>query len=311
MSKLLDKLHARTLEQIFIENRIYKRIEEERTTAAISAAVHSGLKPFAKEIGRAVSEEDIEVLLRIPIRRISRYDIERAQKEMREMNARIKEIKHHLAHITDYAIGFLERLIDRYKHIYPRTTQIVSFTATDVREAAQRNLKLRYDKNSGYLGHEVNGNVLFDVSDYDRILIVRKSGAYSVVSTPDKMFVDKGMLFCSLMDKDDAEERVFSIIYKDESGVPYIKRCKIDKFILNKGYTLVPEGCTVLKLTVESSRSFVVEYKPKPRVRVLEEEFKIEDFLVKGVKASGVRLANREVKSVKYSNTSQDEGKES
>jgi topoisomerase IV subunit A len=166
----------------------------------------------------------------------------------------------------------------------------------DVREAAQRNLKMRYDRDTGYLGHAVNGNVLFDVSAYDRILVIRKSGAYSVVDAPDKLFVDKGMLHCGFVDKD----LVFSIVYRDNStGYPYLKRCRIDKFILNKGYSIIPDNCTVLKLSTEEGQFVQCEYKPKPRLKVLEETFAISDFLVKGVKAGGVRLANKEVKSVK------------
>ncbi len=148
------------------------------------------------------------------------------------------------------------------------------------------------------MGYEVNGNVLFDVSNYDRVLVIRKSGVYSVVDAPDKLFVDKGMLYCGLVDKD----LVFNIVYREESTkFPFLKRCKIEQFILNKGYSIVPEGCTVLKLTIDSDSIITAEYKPKPRLKVLEETFIIKDFLVKGVKAGGVRLANKEIKYVKFS----------
>lgn len=294
--KLKDKLHAKTLEQIFIENRIYKRIEEMKTADTVVKAVLDGFKPFAKEIRREVTVEDVETLLKIPIRRISAYDINRARKEMQEINNRLKEIKESLAAIIDFAIGFLENLIAKYGEQYKRKTELVSLKKVDVREAAQRNLKMRYDRDTGYLGHTVNGNVLFDVSAYDRILVIRKSGAYSVVDAPDKLFVDKGMLHCGFVDKD----LVFSIVYRDNTtGYPYLKRCRIDKFILNKGYSIIPDNCTVLKLSTEEGQFVQCEYKPKPRLKVLEETFAISDFLVKGVKAGGVRLANKEVKSVK------------
>ncbi len=296
--KLKDKLHAKTLEQIFIENRIYKKIEEKTTAEAVVKAVFDGLEPFKSQIRREVTDEDVETLLKIPIRRISLYDINRAKKEMREIEDRLKEIRAALGAIIDYAVEFLERLIDKYKKDYPRRTELVSFKKVDVREAAQRNLKLRYDRDTGYLGHEVNGNTLFDVSLYDRILVIRKSGAYSVIDVPDKLFVDKGMLYCGLVDKD----LVFNVIYRDdETKFPYIKRCKIEQFILNKGYMLVPDNCTVLKLTTDSDGVITCEYKPKPRLKVLEETFFIKDFLVKGVKAGGVRLANKELKGVKLS----------
>jgi topoisomerase-4 subunit A len=226
------------------------------------------------------------------------YDINRAKKEIREIEDRLKQIQEHLRAIIDYAISFLEQLIEKYRSSYPRKTELVSLKKVDVRDAAQRNLKLRYDKDTGYLGYEVNGNVLFDVSNYDRILIIRKSGIYSVVDAPDKLFVDKGMFYCGLVDKD----MVFNIVYREEiTKFPFLKRCKIEQFILNKGYSIVPENCTVMKLSTDSDSIISLEYKPKPRLKVLEETFITKDFLVKGVKASGVRLANKEVKSVKMS----------
>lgn len=303
--KLKDKLHARTLEQIFIENRIYKKIEDKKSADGVTKAVFDGLKPFDAEIKREVTQEDVETLLKIPIRRISMYDINRAKKEMDEINARLKQIRTHLLTINDYAISFLNGLIEKYRDQYPRRTELISFEKVDVREAAQRNLKLRYDKSTGYLGYEVNGNSMLDVSVYDRILVIRKTGTYSVIDVPDKLFVDRGMLYCGLMEKETAENTIFNVVYKNnKTGAPFLKRCKIEKYILNKGYSIVPEGCTPLKLTTDSDQQVVVDYKPKPRVRVLQETFSISDFLVKGVKASGVRLANREVKSAKFSKDS-------
>lgn len=299
--KLKDKLHAKTLEQIFIENRIYKQIEDKTTADAVVQAVFDGLKPFAKQIRREVTRDDIDTLLRIHIRRISAYDINRAKKEMQEINARLKEIKHHLAHIVEYTTSFLQGLIEKFGSIHTRKTELISFEKVDVREAAQRNLKLRYDRDSGYLGYEVNGNVLFDVSQYDRVLTIRKTGAYSVTNVPEKAFVDKGMLYCGFADKETLSETTFTLVYKDnKTGNPYIKRCKIEQFILNRGYSIVPDNSTPVKLTTATSGTVEVEYKPKPRVRVLNESFKIEDFLVKGVKARGVRLANRELKSARF-----------
>ncbi|MDG5813532.1 DNA topoisomerase IV subunit A [Chitinispirillales bacterium ANBcel5] len=296
--KLNDKLHAKTLEQIFIENRIYKKIEQKTTAKDVTEAVHKGLKPFQNQIKREVTDEDVETLLKIPIRRISAYDIKRAQKEMRDIRRRLREIKKHLAAIVDYAISFLEDLIEKYGKQFPRRTKLMSFKKVDVREAAQRNLKLRYEKDTGYLGYQVNGNVLFDVSQYDRVLVIRKSGAYSVMDVPDKLFVDKGMLYCGFVDKD----LVFNVIYRDnKTKLPYLKRCKIDKFILNRGYQLVPDKCTILKLTTDSKAVVTLQYKPKPRLKVLDETFMLNDYQVKGCKAAGVRLANKEIKSVKIS----------
>jgi topoisomerase-4 subunit A len=299
--QLKDKLHARTLEQIFIENRIYKKIEDKASAQGVTDAVLKGLEPFAGEIKREVTVEDVETLLKIPIRRISLYDINKAKREMQEIKGRLAEIRKHLGAITEYAVGFLEKVIEKYGERFPRKTELISFTKVDVREAAQRNLKLRYDRDTGYIGYGVNGNVLFDVSPYDRLLIIRKSGAYSVCDAPDKMFVDKGMLYCGYADKDTLAKVVFSVVFRDnETGFPYLKRCKVEQFILNKGYSIVPDNSTPLKLTIHEAAELLVEYKPLPRIRVLEETFKVKDYLIKGVKAGGVRLAAREIKSAKF-----------
>jgi topoisomerase-4 subunit A len=117
-----------------------------------------------------------------------------------------------------------------------------------------------------------------------------------VVNAPDKLFVDKGMFYCGFINKD----TVFTVVYKHPgSGYPFIKRCKIEQFILQKAYSLVPEGAVVQLFTTELDGEILAEYKPKPRLRVLEETFPLQNYLVKGVKAQGVRLANKEAKSVK------------
>ena len=295
--RLTARHHAKTLEQIFIENRIYKSIEEETTSEDVYRAVFDGLEHFKENIRAEVSREDVDNLLKIPIRRISLYDINKAQEEMQEIRRRLREVRANLRGIQAYAIGFVEGIIEKYRVDHPRKTRIASIQKVDVREAAQRNLKLRYDRNTGYLGHQVNGTALFDVSPYDRVLVIRKSGTYSVVDAPEKLFVDKGMLFCGFV----VEGRVYNIFYRENrTGYLYVKRCRIDKFIVNRGYELAPEGCRILKLTTDSSRTVRAHFKPKPRVRITEEDFAIADYPVRGNRARGIRLANREVQSVKF-----------
>jgi topoisomerase-4 subunit A len=298
--KLKDKMHARTLEQIFIQERIYKKIEEMTTKKAVFQAVMDGFDPFLKKIRRDISTEDVDHLLGIVIRRISLYDINKAKKEMREIRERLKEIKQHLANITDYAVGFLEtNIIEKYRDAYPRLTEIMSIEKVDVREAAQRNLKLHYDREAGYLGYSGNGNVLFDVSQYDRVLVIRKTGTYSVIDVPERLFVDKGMLYCGFVDAETSEKTIFTVVHKNEKGHLYVKRCRIEKYILNKGYSIVPENCTVIKLTTDRDLSITVTYKPLARIRLLQETFRLADYAVKGVKARGVRLSTKEVKSIR------------
>ncbi len=294
--ELADEIHARTLERIFIEERVYKAIERMRTQEAVRKAVIDGLAPFAKEIRREVTEEDVERLLKIPIRRISLYDIERAKAEMARLLERLKEVKYHLAHLTDYAVGFLTGVMKRLEPEWKRKTEVAGFRKVDVKEAARRDVALRYDGQTGYLGTSVStGDSLFDVSPYDKVLAVRRNGIYTVFPVPERAFVDQGLLYCGLAEKELLADVVFTLVYRDAgTGHPHIKRCQIDAWILNKDYQLVPEGDQILCFTTLPQGTLTVKYAPKPKTRVLQEKFKIEDFGVKGLKARGVRLAHRE-----------------
>jgi topoisomerase IV subunit A len=298
--ELEDRLHARTLERIFVEERIYKAIEQMKTEATVKSAVLKGLKPFSQEIKREVTEEDLERLLKIPIRRISLYDINRARAEMEEIKAKIKEIDRNLKGIVDYAVSYLEGVLKRTEACQGRKTDIVQFHKVDVKGAALRNLSLRYDPNTGYLGTAVSsGQEMLQVSSFDRVLVIRRTGVYTVTDAPEKLFVDKGLKFAGLAEKDILSSIVFTLVYRDpDTGYPCIKRCKIEAFILNKDYLLIPDGGEVLALGMGDHYKFVVNYVEKPRIKKRAEEFRAKDFLVKGLKANGVRLAPREVESV-------------
>jgi topoisomerase-4 subunit A len=302
--QLRDRLHARTLEQIFIEERIYKRIENKKTSEGVIKAVITGFEPFKSQIKREVTREDVERLLKIPIRRISLYDIEKAKKEMQEIRERLKEVAHHLKNIVDYAVDRLGDIKAAVPAGIQRRTEVKSFQKVDIREVAQRNLKLRYDEATGYLGYGISsGKVLFDVSDLDKVLIVRKGGLYSVVPVPEKIFVDKDMIHCCLADKDELEKYEYTYVYSQkDTKYPYIKRFLIDKYITGRSYDLLPEGAKLLCATVETKKGIKVEYKKKPKTRKISEVFAIADYEIKGQKAQGVRLAKREAVSARVSN---------
>ena len=138
--ELLDEIHARTLERIFIEERIYKKIESQKTQETVYQAVFEGLKPFSKEIGREVIRDDIERLLKIPIRRISLYDIEKAREEMKRLETRLAEVNKHLKELVAYAIEFLKGMVKKLEAAWPRRTKIESFSKVDAKEVARRDI---------------------------------------------------------------------------------------------------------------------------------------------------------------------------
>jgi topoisomerase-4 subunit A len=302
-SHLFDKLHARTLERIFIEERIYKRIEQKRSAEAVEKAVITGFEPFSDQLIRPVESDDVERLLKIPIRRISLFDIERNRQEIDLINDQLKQVAYRLDHLVEYALEYLAELrgmLDDGTH--KRKTVIKSFDIVDVKEVAVRDLSLKYDPTTGYLGYNVkSGNTMLLVSTYDRILIIQKTGTYFVCDAPDKLFVGKGLLHCGFADKAELSQIVFTVIYQEKtSKFLFLKRCQITQFILNRTYELLPEGnYRLLKLSTFPNAELTATYKPARNIKILEEKFYFSDYLIKGVKASGVRIAVKEVASLK------------
>lgn len=313
---LTEELHQRTLERIFIEERIYKSIEQMKTAEAVNKAVKDGFVPFKDELIRDVTDEDVEKLLKIPIRRISLFDINKNRDQVKAINERLKEIARRLKHLTDCAVEYLGGILDELKKfsaldpkqdhtaispaLLERQTKITSFSAVDVKQIVQRDTPLRYDE-KGYLGTSVNGGrEILKVTPFDRILIVRKSGLWSVCDVPDKLFVDSGIWFCNYADKDIITKILFTIIYRDpKTKFCFIKRCRISGWIMNRDYNFVPDGMEVLHVDTRAKFKFTLNYTKKPRVKITTQEFKAQDFEEKGLKANGIRLESKEVDSIK------------
>lgn len=301
--QLLEKLHARTLERIFVEERLYRRIEEKRTSEEIQQTVLKGFEPFADELVRPVSEEDVERLLKIPIRRISLFDIERNHTEIEEIKKRIAEVEWHLSHIIAYTLEYLEglkQLANVQKR--PRKTAIASFQKVEAREVASRDRALKYDAQTGYLGYGLKtGNTLLLVSPFDRILVIQKEGTYFVTDAPEKLYVGKNLRFCTIAEKDRLEKLVFTVIYQEKTlKHMFIKRCRITQFILNRTYELLPTGSYKLYLlsTFDDAR-ITLTFKKGKGYKNLEYCTYFSHFLVKGVKTNGVRLTTKEVQTIR------------
>ena len=305
---LMDKLHIRTLERIFIEERIYKAIETKKTQEDVVKAVYKGFVPFKDELVREISDEDVEHLLQIPIRRIPLYDINKNREEVAAINARLKEIAKLLKNLVGCAIDYLGSMLEKFKKLSPqmlhRKTTVTSFSAVDVKSVAKSDQSLRYDE-KGYLGINVSGGQeIKKVSPYDRILVMRKTGMYSVCDVPQKMFVDRGMWFCEIAEKEIINKVLFTVIFRDpKTKYCFIKRTRIPSWILNRDYFIAPDGMEVLHVDTREKFTFTLHYEKKPRVKVLEESFKAQNFEEKGLKTLGIRLCTKEVEFVKVDGT--------
>ncbi|MGH0052193.1 MAG: DNA topoisomerase IV subunit A, partial [Sphaerochaetaceae bacterium] len=212
-------------------------------------------------------------------------------------------IEKKLANLTGYALSYIEELKQTMEAAdHKRKSTIKKFELVDVKEVAERNLSLRYDASNGYLGYDMKkGNTLMEVSSFDRILVIRKDGTYQVIDAPEKEFVGKSLLYCGFADKEELSKITFTVIYQEKTyKYLFIKRCQINGYQLKKLYSLIPEGnYKVVKLSTHENAELTLTYKKKPGLRILEEKFYFSDYRQKGVKANGVRLAVKEVASLR------------
>lgn len=302
LGKLLDKLHARRLEQIFIEERLYKQIEEISSQREIVKTVKNSLEPFRPELDRDIRREDIDRLLEIKIRRISRFDIKRQQKEIKAIEKEIKLIRKHLQDMVGYTITYLDSLLSEFAGDYPRRSEIRKFDEVDAREAAFADLTICYHKQSGFLGSKVEIENETDdreltCSEYDRILIIYGDGRYKVVNVPEKLFIGSDVYYVGVMEKD----TLFNIIYKNGmDGYIYVKRFNTPKYILNREYRLIPEHADseIRLLTIGEGTRLRLSLVPLARAKYNKLDISMDDYLVKGAPAKGKRLTNRTIRKI-------------
>ncbi|MBQ0072417.1 MAG: DNA topoisomerase IV subunit A, partial [Spirochaetales bacterium] len=247
MGHLRDKMRARTMERIFIEERIYKKIESKETAEAVNKAVVMGFKPFMAELEDVpLTDDDIERLLKIPIRRISLFDIEKNRQEIREIQADIEACQYKLDHIVDYADDYLVDLEGMFdKEECARKTELASIEHKSAKEVAIRNMDVRYDPETGYLGTSIKtGESLLKISTFDKIFYMKNNGEYRVASVTDKIFAGKeGIAYINYAEKDIISKEVWTIIYREkvaDKKVWMIKRFQIGAFSADKSYMTVP-----------------------------------------------------------------------
>jgi topoisomerase-4 subunit A len=293
-TKLQDELHFRTLERIFIEERIYKKIEQCRTNEAVLAAVHEGFKPFRRQLVRELTDPDVERLLQVRIRRISLFDINKHREEMEKVKADLEETRKNLKGLTKYVIGHLEALLAKYGPEYPRLTKSSRYDEVDAREVAFKAFKVAYDRESGYVGHKVSGEEFkVECTKFDKILVVFKDGHYQVVELPEKLFVGPDLFYCGLPER----ERVFTCAYTNREAT-YLKRFTFGGTILNKIYHCIPPKSKVLFFEPDTPAELFIKYKPAPYQKINQQTCNPSEVEVKGPKTRGRQISIKDVSSV-------------
>jgi topoisomerase-4 subunit A len=311
-SVLLDRQHWLTLEQIFVENRVYKRIEEATTSEAVRSEVMKGMAKYKKLFVRPMVEEDVTRLLEIRIRRISAYDIEKNRKDIDVIVAQIKKVDAKLRNMKRTTIQYVQGLLDKYAEDYPRRTEITRIKAVDKKAVARQNIKVSYDKDSGFFGSEVKGELFkLNVSEYDLILGIAADGSYRVMSAPEKVLFSAKLIHCEVFDPEAGAE--FTVIYRDKQRMAFGKRIKIHKFIRNKEYSLIKDKAGKIDelLPVDAAGKLDMGFVPAKRQRVKSATYDLADLQMTSPTARGSRLAPKPVSKVKLTRAAPPAAKKS
>ena len=302
--ELLEKLLFSSLEKIFIENRIYRDIEECETWEAVIETIDKGLDPFKPDFYREITEEDIVRLTEIKIKRISKFDSFKADEAMRKLQEELELVEHNLNNLVDYAIAYFEKLLEKYGKGRERKTEIKSFENIKAAIVAANNAKLYVNRKEGFIGYGMKKDeFVCECSDIDDIIVFRKDGKMQVVRISDKIFVGKDILYAGVWKKND-ERMVYNLIYLDgKSGRSMVKRFQVLGITRDREYDLTKgeRGSKVLYFTANPNgeAELVTLYLTsgaKARVKVFD--FNFADLEIKGRGAGGNIVTKYPVRKV-------------
>jgi topoisomerase-4 subunit A len=241
-NELMERLLFSSLEKIFIENRIYRDIEECETFESVIEMVDKGLEPYKKDFYREIIEEDILRLLEIRIKRISKFDSFKADEAMKRLQDELAEVEDNLANLIRYAIDYFKHLLQKYGKGRERKTEIKSFNTITATVVAQANQKLYVNREDGFIGYGLKKDeFVMDCSDIDDIIVFRQNGTCVVTKVQEKVFVGKDILYVSVFKKND-DRKVYNLVYFDgKTGVSYVKRFKVTSVTRDREYRIVSQ----------------------------------------------------------------------
>lgn len=309
LGELDDLYHARTLDRIFIEERIYKRIETEKTMEGVKKAIITGFEPFLKELRRGIVDEDIERLLKIPIRRISQFDIDKNREEIEGIEKEEAQVRDNIEHLRSFVVKYLKGLIKEYVKKYPRCSKIESgaFKEVDVRAITASELTIKWDKENNFVGSGLRGgDELFKCSSLDELIFVWKDGRFKKTQPEDKIFVDKNLLAVIRYNQEkDRETREFTVVYEEGGyGFSYIKRFRFGGLIRNKDYRLAPEKpkSKILFFQEGCPETIYVKFKPAKNQKIHQQYFLPKE-QVKRVNPETKKLEDQDVVAIRAAGT--------
>ncbi|NRD23500.1 DNA gyrase/topoisomerase IV subunit A [Winogradskyella litoriviva] len=299
-----EQWHFASLERIFIENRIYRDIEEEETWDGVINAIDKGLQPHIKHLKRKITVEDITRLTEIRIKRISKFDIDKAQQKIDALEDQIAEVKHHLANLIDYAIAYFERLKKEYGEGKERKTEIRIFDDVDATKVVIRNTKLYVNREEGFVGTSLKRDeYVCDCSDIDDIICFTKEGKMMVTKVDSKTFIGKNIIHVAVFKKKD-KRTIYNLIYRDGKGGPsYVKRFAVTSMTRDREYDLTNgnKGSVLWYFSANpngEAEVVSISLRQVGSIKKLKWDLDFADVLIKGRTSKGNTVTKYAIKRV-------------
>jgi topoisomerase IV subunit A len=305
-NELLEKILFSSLEKIFIENRIYRDIEECETWESVLDTIDKGLDPFKSQFYRNITRDDIIKLTEIKIKRISRFDAFKADELMRSLEEELKEVEYNLAHIIEYSIKYYQNLLQKYGKGRERKTEIRTFDVIAANIVAANNQKLYVNRVEGFIGYGIKKDeYVTDCSDIDDIIVFRRDGNCIVTKISEKVFVGKDIIYVGVFKKND-ERMVYNMIYLDgKSGRSMVKRFQVLAVTRDREYDLTTgqKGSKILYFSANPNGeaeivTVTLTSGAKARIKVFDFEFSTIE--IKGRAAQGNILTKYPVKKIQF-----------
>ncbi|MGQ8869855.1 DNA gyrase/topoisomerase IV subunit A [Myroides sp. TSA_177.3] len=304
LGELEERWHFLSLERIFIENRIYRAIEEEETWEGVLSSIDEGLKPFVVHLKRAVTQEDIIRLTEIRIKRISRFDIDKANQQIESLEGEIEQVKYNLAHLVDFAIKYFTNLKEKYGKGKERKTELRSFDTIEATKVVLRNTKLYVNRQEGFFGTSLRKDeYVCDCSDIDDIIVFLRDGSMVISKVEEKRFVGKDIIHIDVFAKND-KRTIYNLIYRDgKSGPTYIKRFNVMSITRDKVYDLTQgnTGSQILYFSANpngEAEVVTILLRQLSNVKKLKFDVDFADLLIKGRIAKGNLVTKYAIKKI-------------
>ena len=304
LNELQEKWHFASLEKIFIENEIYQEIKGKSSKEEVYEAVDKALKPFTKNLLRAVTTEDIIKLTELPFMRISRYDQDKAIENLLNLEGKIEQVKHHLNNLITYAIDYFINIQKKYGKGKERRTELRIFDTIDATKVAVANEKFYANFEEGFIGTSLKKDqYLFDCSDIDDIITFQKDGTMKVVKVEAKTFIGKNIVHVAVWKKND-KRTVYNMIYREgRDGAYYMKRFSVTGVTRNTDYKLASEKKCSEMLYFSANPNGEAEVvtvllKPNARIRKNKMEIDFSELAIKGRDSKGNLVTKYAIKKV-------------